>query len=336
MEKIRELKPVKISTEDFDEAERRIKELFKREIYFPLLAELREPKSKLENAKPGALEAALRFGKVTFYRGTFSGKFNAEITRELRGLGAKYDRREGTYKLPISQIPSEYRSLIAASDDAFKRMLGRVDERLRKILPEEISDKLKVADAFDSALYKTEKDFIASVKNISIVPKLTPEQRKKIADEWQNNMKLYIADFTKKEIVALREKMQKAVFKGNRYEAAVGVIQKSFGVSADKAKFLARQETALLLTKYKETRYTDAGVHEYKWGCVHMPKDSSPRQHKPGNVRYSHGILEGKIFRWDDPPVTTAPGEPVRRNNPGADFNCRCFARPIVRFREKE
>jgi SPP1 gp7 family putative phage head morphogenesis protein len=96
-------------------------------------------------------------------------------------------------------------------------------------------------------------------------------------------------------------------------------------VSANKAKFLARQETSLMTTKLKETRYREAGVNEYKWKTV-----AGSKLHP---VRPSHKILEGRIFRWDDPPITTPPGEAVRRNNPGQDYNCRCFAQPIVRFK---
>ena len=88
------------------------------------------------------------------------------------------------------------------------------------------------------------------------------------------------------------------------------------------------------MAKYKETKYVAAGVPEYRWGCVKMPHQSSPQAiYKPGDVRYSHGILEGKIFSWNNPPITTPPGEPERRNNPGQDYNCRCFAIPIVRFK---
>ena len=48
----------------------------------------------------------------------------------------------------------------------------------------------------------------------------------------------------------------------------IGAIQKSYGVTANKAKFLARQETKLLTTTLKEVRYVDAGVTKYKWKSV--------------------------------------------------------------------
>ena len=80
-------------------------------------------------------------------------------------------------------------------------------------------------------------------------------------------------------------------------------------------------ENYLYVTKLKETIYTDAGVPKYKWGTV---------VGSPGHeVRHSHAILKGKIFRWDNPPVVNEKGD---RKNPGEDFGCRCFAIPIVEF----
>ena len=69
------------------------------------------------------------------------------------------------------------------------------------------------------------------------------------------------------------------------------------------------------LTKQQQT---DAGVEEYIWS------DSGD-----GRVRESHHALNGKRFRWDDPPVVTPPGKPVRRCHPGQDYQCRCVALPV-------
>jgi SPP1 gp7 family putative phage head morphogenesis protein len=104
------------------------------------------------------------------------------------------------------------------------------------------------------------------------------------------------------------------------------MIRESFGVTEKKAKFLARQETGLLMAKFKESRYTESGIHQYKWRC-----SAGSAKHP---VRPSHKVLDGRVFRWDTPPITTAPDEPQRRNNPGEDFNCRCVAIPIVGLAE--
>lgn len=327
------LPPIKESTQDYEALEKAIREHFKREIYLPILRELVDkPKAAIANAKvPGLLEA-IRRGDVTFNRGTFSGKFNSEITKELRALGAAFNRSEGTYKLPQSDLPLEVRTAVSASEFRFREKIDRIDKTLGATPTDElagrgISKKLKTDHFFDRALWRVEKDFQKSVKNITIAPNLTDEQRKRIASEWGENMQLWIEDFTKKEIVELRQNMMQTIFSGNRYGSAVKTIQESYGVSERKAKFLARQETSLLMTKFKQTRYQAAGVEHYKWGCV-----GGSKLHP---VRPWHKALEGKVFRWDDPPVTTKPGEAQRRNNPGQDYNCRCFARPMVGYTGK-
>ncbi len=323
-----ELKPIKESTADYERIEKRIKELFKKVLYLPLLASLdRRPKYLVSNNADtnAALIDALTSGRVTFSKGVFYGRFNAGVSKDLKGLGAIWDRKTETFKLLKSSLPSEVRHAVDASLFRFQEKLAEIDRKLAQILPEQIAGQLKVADLFDSSLWKVEKDFQASVKGLTIAPNLTKEQSRRIAAEWQDNMELWITDFSEKQISQLRAGMKKSVFAGNRYESAVNTIQDSYGVTENKARFLARQETSLLMTKFKQTRYQEAGINEYKWGCV-----TGSKAHP---VRPAHKILEGKIFSWQNPPITTAPGEPARHCNPGQDYNCRCFARPIVRFK---
>jgi SPP1 gp7 family putative phage head morphogenesis protein len=318
-----ELRPIKESTEDYEAIEQEIIKLFRKCIYLPLLKEFSESANILKNSKDD-LFSAIRSGRITYYRGVFSGRFNSTISRELKKLGATWDRIGKAWKINQSDLPAEIRFAIMASESRYAEKVEAIDKKLASIIPEEVAEQLKIERLFDSTLWKVDKEFKKTLRGLTVAPELTPEQAKRIADEWQNNMKLWIKDFTEKEIRKLREEMKETVFAGNRYESAINHIKSSYGVSRRKAKFLARQETSLLMTKFKQTRYEDAGVREYRWGCV----TGSPLH----PVRPWHKALEGKVFRWDNPPVTTAPGEPARRNNPGQDYNCRCFARPIVKF----
>lgn len=334
-----ELRPIKESPSDWDEVERKLKRVFRDEIYLPLIVELGAPKATLQNAAYGLLEA-IKFGRIYYGGGKFSGKFNATISRELKELGAKWDRKSSSWKIAQGDLPAEVKLAISSSSVRFDETLQRIDKKLSQILPEEIADKINIVDNFDAALWKVDKDFHSSIKNITVAPKLTPDQRKRIAEEWQNNMKLWIKDFTEKEIGDLRKKVQTHVFKGNRYEGMISTIEKSYGVSTDKARFLARQETNLLMTKFKQTRYEAAGVSEYKWGSVSGTANHPTRPwHKAlaensnqGKTTSDGKCVEG-VFRWDNPPNTAGPGESPRYNNPGQDYNCRCFAKPVVRFR---
>lgn len=92
-------------------------------------------------------------------------------------------------------------------------------------------------------------------------------------------------------------------------------LQKQFGVSKNKAKFLAVDQSAKLNAALTQYQQRDAGCVEYVWSSS---GDS--------RVRDRHRELDGKIFRWDNPPVVdTRTG---RRCHPGEDYRCRCVAIP--------
>jgi SPP1 gp7 family putative phage head morphogenesis protein len=329
MQKI-ELKPIKESTEDFEAVEKQLKAIFRQEIYLPLIRELGEPSGALQNSKYNLLEA-IRSGRITYCLKSFFGKFSAAISKELKQLGATWDRVQGAWKIPLSSLPMEVRAAISSGEVRVKEKLAAIDKRLAQIMPEKIADRVSIEKIFDRLLQKTDRQFHSSVKGLIVPPQLTPERRARIASEWQNNMKLWVKDFAESEITKLRKDIQKNAFAGKRYDTVIKTIQDSYEVSSNKAKFLARQETSLLLTKFKETRYTDSGINEYRWVNV----SGSPRHPvRPRHKALGDASKKGKIFRWDDPPITSEPHEPERRNNPGQDFNCRCFAVPVVQFKK--
>jgi len=323
----RELRGLKEKLSEFDEIEARIKEVFKKELYYPLARMFAfSEKELIRNAKmggPDTLQLALRQGRVTYKDGVFSGKFNAALTRELRQLGATWSRNN--FLLPLDEMPMALRQVIATSHQVFLDHMAQVDRELSQVLPEKIADSIQTADLFDSTLWRLNRDVNKTLKGITVPFKMTPDVAARISKEWAENLKLYIQDFARDEILKLRQDVAAAVFSGNRYESLVTAITDSYGVTQRKAKFLARQETSLMVTKFKEARYTEAGITEYRWQCV-----AGSKAHP---VRPAHKKLDGSIQKWNDPPITSEPGDPVRRNNPGQDFNCRCIARPIVRFK---
>lgn len=68
--------------------------------------------------------------------------------------------------------------------------------------------------------------------------------------------------------------------------------------------------------KLNEDRQKEAGVERYIWSAG-----------ADDRVRPMHRDLDGKTFRWDDPPITNPQGD---RNHPGQDYQCRCGAIPLM------
>lgn len=325
MQKPIELAPIRESTAEYEEIERRIKTVFRETVYLPILRKLRLPRKTIQNDKD-ALLRAIGAGRVYFVEGRqarFKGAFDAATTKQLKSLGAKWNRAESSFEIPMARLPLDMLQAIRNRTTKFFSKLREVEQDLAKNLPEKIAGSVQVKNLFDSTLWKVDRQLKQTLKGLTVPPQLTTSEADRITSEWQENMELWIKDFAEEEISKLRKDIRKTILAGGRYESIVGAIQRSYGVTERKAKFLARQETALLMTKFKETRYTSAGIQEYKWRNV-----AGSKLHP---VRPSHKLLDGKIFRWDDPPITTLPSEPARRNNPGQDYNCRCAAIPIFR-----
>jgi SPP1 gp7 family putative phage head morphogenesis protein len=328
------LKPMPQPRDAFDEVERKIKHAFRLKVYFPLIKLIGYTSKMVTNAAEPSLQplsTALFSGRLTFNRGTFSGHFDAHTSRILKQLGARWDHRTSTFKLHLAELPFDVRGIISASESRFTQKLQDIDAQLRQVLPTELSDSINFSESFDKTIWKMDKLFRENVKRVSFVPELSGTERKKIADDWQENLRLYIRKFTDEEIKNLRGKVRTATFEGDRYGSLIKMVQRSYGVTANKAKFLARQETKLLTSTLQEARYAEAGIDEYKWHCV---AGSNEHPVRPRHKALSDASEKGQIFRFSNPPVTTEPGEPERRNNPGKDFNCRCQAIPVVRFKK--
>mgnify|MGYP000327243133 CR=1 FL=1 len=107
---------------------------------------------------------------------------------------------------------------------------------------------------------------------------------------------------------------------GTRVEVLARQIEDRFSVTQSRARLIARDQTLKANSALTQARHREAGVTEYIW-------DASG----DSRVRDMHAELDGRVFRWDDPPITNEQGE---RNHPGEDYQCRCVARPNLRRTE--
>lgn len=95
-------------------------------------------------------------------------------------------------------------------------------------------------------------------------------------------------------------------------------------VTDNRAKLIARDQTAKLTSTFNQTRQQANGIDEYKWRGVRDQREvGNPGGLYPkGSARHgNHWEREGKVFRWDTPPEDGAPG---------AAILCRCWAEPIL------
>tara|TARA_Y100001963_G_scaffold17759_1_gene21938 strand:- start:31131 stop:32105 length:975 start_codon:yes stop_codon:yes gene_type:complete len=322
MLKTKTLKVVKPDRRLIEEIEKEIKRVFYREVYTPLMREASQRPNTVKNSMD-ELTRAVSEGRVYFNRGYFKGSFNAKISKAIRDLGGSYDRKKKAYRLPKSNLTEPVKYAIASSEASFVKTVDRVKTKLSQFDVEDVVSKMRLEQIFDQALFQIDRDIGQGLEGIMVAAKMTPKEKENFAKEYTNNLRLTIKDWTAEETRKMRENIQKNVLGGARRNHLIDVFKKSYGASGNKAKFWARQETNLMLEKFKQSRYTSNGVNEYEWRTV----KGSPLH----PVRPDHEVLNKTIQRFDQPPVVDR--KTGRRANPGEDYNCRCFAAPIVRLK---
>ena len=273
--------------------------------------------SKENNQGQNPLIRAILSGQVQYIRDHFEGTFNIYISRAIKEMGGTFDKRSRTWRIPREKLTPQVSIALGTSYGKMAKVKERIDghlEQLRGLM--EKDPQFGFEKAYGKAIAELGNQFEKGSEGIIVAPEFTTEMAKGLAEKYTYNMNLYIKGWTEKSIVRLRERVAQSGFQGNRASTLVKGIETDFQVSLNKAKFLARQETSLLMSQYREERYKSAGVQKYRWITA-------------GDVRVRgyHKRLNGKIFTWDNPPVVDATGH---RAHPGQDYNCRCICVPIV------
>jgi SPP1 gp7 family putative phage head morphogenesis protein len=115
------------------------------------------------------------------------------------------------------------------------------------------------------------------------------------------------------------QKVHEAAIKGlegGSRDDVLDVIRELGQVTESRAKLIARTETGRAATSLTQARAEVIGSDGYIW-----------RSAEDADVRKLHRKLNGKFFRWDEPPVSGERGE---RSHPGAIYNCRCYPEPVI------
>jgi SPP1 gp7 family putative phage head morphogenesis protein len=137
-----------------------------------------------------------------------------------------------------------------------------------------------------------------------------------IMREAMENQVHLITSLPREAAIRVHKLTTEALIQASRAKEIAEEIMKSGKVTKARAMTIARTETSRTASLLLEARAESIGSTHYKW---HTVGDS--------DVRPEHRRLNGKIFRWDDPPIAGKRGE---RANPGCIYNCRCWAEPIL------
>lgn len=312
---MRPLPPLILRDKYYLGIEKAINRVLLEKLYMPLASVVGKPREILNTGS--VLYEAVVSGRIWYLDGAFHGSFNSRISKALEAIGATFNIRSKTFSLRRADVPAELSMAQANADSRYNALRRAMVQTLDDLDIDSITRNSAIPSDIRKAVDWMDVDFKKTLASITIPPTLTDEQRDIISKEWGKNLELYVQGWTQENVLSMREKVTTNAFAGRRADQLVSMIQESYGASQRKARFLARQETSLLMAKFRETRYRCVGITRYRWSTSHDER-----------VRHDHKHLNGKIFSWDNPPVTNL--KTGARNNPGEDFGCRCIAIALV------
>ena len=271
----------------------------------PLLEVVDIPDMRINSSS--ALLAAIRSGKVQYHGGTFTGTFNAAISRDLASF-AKFDRRSGKW---TGKAGPDVLGASIVAEGRRKDLMSRLELQLTQA-EKNINDAIKSLSLGDDLpLPLMREAVVKDLWSVGVQPNITPRMDKALRRDYTQSTKLDIVNWQPEQMQRLREMVQRIQTTGDN-SSIKALIQSEWNTSAAKAKFLARQETGLFFEAFGREGAKSAGVRRYRWSTSHDAR-----------VRDSHKHLDGRIVDLN------GPGEIVdektgRRAHAGADYNCRC------------
>lgn len=313
---MKQLRPLILKEAFYTPIEDHINDFFLKKFYEPILDIIKKYMDIKLNST-NAIADAIMQNRIQYIDGVFSGKFNATISSELQKLGGVFNLKTKTWRVPKDKLPYEIKYVISRSEIEIKKMNDEIGNFINTFSFDKVADDFSPNNGFVQAITKIDTDWRKTAAQLEVTPDMTDEARENIASDYSENLKLDIKKWSDENILKLREQVQENANKGLRSESFSKIIQDNYKTSKSKAKFLARQETSLLMSKYREERYKAAGIKKYRWVVTHDAR-----------LRDDHADLDGEIFSWDEPPIIdTKTG---RRGHPGEDYNCRCLAVPVL------
>jgi SPP1 gp7 family putative phage head morphogenesis protein len=119
-----------------------------------------------------------------------------------------------------------------------------------------------------------------------------------------------------------------AVSTGRLGEDLAQDIEDRFGVSERHARMIAGDQVKKFYASVNHARQKEMGVNKFIWRTVGDERVRGDPGGKYPKAEPSHFELDGETYDYDDPATPEGDdGEPLM---PGSDYNCRCYAEPVL------
>lgn len=291
-----------LKPEYFEPIESDILNFLYAEFYKPILEITDQPKRLVNSTS--AVISAIRSGKIKYDAGEFRGEFNIGISRELSAF-ATFDRRSRTWK---GNPPPDVKAAAVVANSKREEIVGRLNSAIRDIEAKIDRQIESLGFGLDMPLFAMEEGVKKELEGVGIYSPLTDGEKKAMRDRYTFNQQRNVKNWAPEQIVRLRDMVQQYQTTGDN-RSLREMIESEWGVSSNKARFLARQETSLFFSNLQLDRAGRAGVRRYRWSTSHDSR-----------VRNDHKELQGQIISLDNPPIVDK--RTGRRAHAGEDYNC--------------
>lgn len=204
------------------------------------------------------------------------------------------------------------------NDAYISKLLGTIRKirlQVETVFPEsEIN--AEVEETANKVSEQNRKQVTQSIKKAVGIDVLLSEPylEDRLTDFAASNVDL-ITSMSEEYLTRVQRAVSTAVEGGMRAEEVLRQIPDAAGVSRRKAKMIARDQVAKLTGQLNMMRQQELGLGKYIW-----------RTQRDERVRSSHAQHEGEVYSWDNPPADTG--------HPGQDYQCRCWAEPVIELPE--
>lgn len=212
--------------------------------------------------------------------------------------------------------PSGMMIRMDAWDDDVRRMM----ERITREMIEPTNNAVKQMIALGPRVQRFNKDEWSKLirSQYGVDPtREDPKRFEQLLNVWTKNNALLIKDIPFKTMNQIRDATKEALLSGQNVEDLTGdiydIMSERTDVTDSRARLIARDQVAKLNSNLTQERQRDIGVEGYIWRTVGDER-----------VRETHEEVDGQYFNWDNPPSETDD------NHPGEDYQCRCWAEPVL------
>jgi len=237
-------------------------------------------------------------------------KLLRSIERDMdAGIRAAFERETGVRL----DSPADG-GLPTIDDDLIKRLTRIITQLVNSVVRRKdlVKTLVEVARRTDRVAAENLVRQVRAVRGIDPAP--ADPRKAKLSDifrEEQVNLIRSLADEKWRRVRGVLDE-----HRGARVQDVAKRLREETGASRSKAELIARDQVLKLNASITWERHTAAGITEYEWST------SGDERVRPGHAR-----LNGRRFKYADPPVVDESG---RTANPGEDYSCRCVAVPLI------